>query len=81
MARRNMIMVSKTLYQIGLMTAITAIIWVAIGIYSAITKTTLTEVDKTVLEPITVGIDKNVLNQLSTRKMIEVNDTIEESSL
>lgn len=71
MARRDSILVSKTLYQVSVITLIAAIAWVGIGIYLALMKSTAVEVDKSMLEPITTTINQDTVKSLSTRLKIE----------
>lgn len=71
MARRDTILVSRTLYQIGVVTLIASITWVLIGIYLAATKPLSIDVDTTMLEPIDTNIDQKILNTLSNRLKIE----------
>lgn len=74
MARRNSILVSRTLYQIGVVTLIASILWTFIALMQAINKNpTKIDVDKKTLEPITVGIDKDILEQMVTRKKVELS--------
>lgn len=75
MARRSSIMVSKTLYQIGVITLITAMIWALIGIYIVASKTTIVDVDQTILEPINPNLDQEVIQKLRGRLKIEVDLT------
>lgn len=74
MARRNSILVSKTLYQVGVITLIASILWTSISLMQAINKNpTKIEVDKRILEPLNIAVDKNTLELVSTRKKIELN--------
>mgnify|MGYP003443164219 CR=1 FL=1 len=74
MARRNSILVSKTLYQVGVITLIASILWTSISLMQAITKNpTKIEVDKRILEPLNIAVDKNTLELVSARKKIELN--------
>lgn len=73
MARRNSILVSRTLYQIGVITLIASIIWTLVALMQAINKNpTKINVDKKILEPITIGIDKDVLEKMISRKKVEL---------
>ncbi len=67
MARRNTILVNKTLYQVGVITLIAAVFWLAIGIYLTLTKTTTVDVDPSLLEPLNPNIDQKVVISLSER--------------
>ena len=67
MARRNSIMVSRTVYQIGVVTLVASIVWVAISAYLAVSKTTLTDVNAVILEPVSPALDQNVMQKLSER--------------
>lgn len=73
MSRRDSILVSRTLYQVGYISLITAIIWVGVGIYTASTKTTVVDVDPTILEPINPVLDQEVLKSLGNRLKIELD--------
>lgn len=71
MARRNTILVNKTLYQVGVITMIAAVLWLGIGIYLALTKSTTSDVDPVLLEPLNPSIDQNVVKALSERLKVE----------
>jgi len=71
MARRDSILVSRSLYQLGVITLITSLTWVAIGIYLAVNKSSVSEVDKELLEPINLSIDQAALETLSGRLKID----------
>ncbi|MFH2085547.1 MAG: hypothetical protein ABII21_02060 [bacterium] len=73
MARHDSILVSRTLYQIGVVTLVAAIMWVAIGVYTAMTKQPAMSVDKSLLEPITTTMDQEVITALMSRLKIEVD--------
>lgn len=75
MARRSSIMVSRTLYQIGVVTLVAALVWVGIGIYTASTKVVLENVDNVVLTPINPTIDEEIIEAISQRIKIDP-DTI-----
>jgi hypothetical protein len=72
MARRNSLLVSKTLYQIGIITLFVALTWVGVGVYLALNKQTNAEVDKKILEPINPVIDQEVIKALSSRLVVEI---------
>ena len=71
MARRDTILVSRTLYQVGVVTLVASIFWVLIGIYLAATKPLEIDVDATLLDPIDTNIDQKTLTALSKRLKIE----------
>lgn len=71
MARRSMILVSRTLYQIGVVTLIVAAIWLGMGIYTTLNKPTNVEVEKKILDPINPVLDVEVINKLSQRLVVE----------
>jgi hypothetical protein len=71
MARRNSLLVSRTLYQVGIVTLFVALIWVGIGIYLALNKQANADVDKKILEPINPVIDREVVEALSKRLVVE----------
>jgi hypothetical protein len=73
MARRDSILVSRTLYQIGVVTLMAAVMWVALGIYFASGKGYKVDVEKTVLEPINPNLDQEVVKALTTRLKVEVD--------
>jgi hypothetical protein len=75
MARRNSILVSKTLYQIGVLTLITSILWTAITVMQAISQApNKVEVGSKILEPINVSMDKEIIEMLSNRKKVDVGN-------
>lgn len=76
MARRDNILVSRSLYQIGVLTLITAIAWVGVGIYYASGKEQKVNVDQSVLTPINPTLDRGVVNALSGRQKVEVDLSI-----
>jgi hypothetical protein len=76
MARRDSILVSRTLYQIGVITMIAALMWVGIGIYLSIGKDFKLDVDKSVLEPLNPTLDQEVVKSLTGRLKIETDLTM-----
>lgn len=60
MTERSSVMVSRTLYQISMLTLITSIFWVGMGIY----QTTKSEID--------LGVDKEILTPINSSIEIEV---------
>lgn len=86
MSRRESVMVSRTLYQIGVATLLASVVWVGVGAYTAFNKTNVVEIDKSILAPINLGIDVGVIESLSQRlviqeqlappEILEVDDTI-----
>lgn len=77
MASRDSILVSRTFYQIGVITLIASIMWIGVGVYSASTKSSAVDVDKTLLEPLNPAIDQGVIDSLATR--LKVMEIIEEN--
>ena len=71
MAMRNNILISRTFYQIGVITLIASIIWIGVGVYSASIKQLAVDVDKTLLEPLNPVIDQEVIDSLRTRLKVE----------
>lgn len=74
MSRRNSLMVGRTLYQIGVLTLLVAVIWVGFGAYRALSNTKIENVDKSLVEPMTATIDMKVVNQLQSRLKISNED-------
>jgi hypothetical protein len=71
MARRNSILVSKTLYQIGVITLIGSVLWTLLALAVSFSKNpTKIEVDKKTLEPIMIGISEETLEQLTKREKV-----------
>lgn len=68
-------MVGRTMYQLGVVTLIAAIMWVGLGVYMASGKTTVIDVDKSTLEPINPNLDQTVLESLAGREKIEIDLT------
>ena len=64
-------MVSRSMYQMGMVTLVAAIVWVGVGVYAAITKPVALEIDQSLLEPLPPAIDTEVINQLSSRLKVE----------
>lgn len=73
MARRDGILISRTFYQIGVMTLIASIMWVGVSVYSASTKQLVGDIDKTLLEPLNPVIDQEIIDSLTTRLKIEAS--------
>lgn len=74
MSRRSNVLVSRTMYQIAVMTFITAILWTLFSVISAINKAPeKVEVDKKLLTPITPTIDKATLELVKSRKQVDLN--------
>lgn len=71
MARRDSVLVSRSLYQIGVVTLVAAIVWVAVGVYLAVTKTVTVEVDKSLTEPLVTKLDLEVVEELAKRLKVE----------
>lgn len=80
MARRNSLLVSRTLYQVGVVTLFVSLIWVGVGIYLALNKPVNAEVDKKILEPINPVIDQEVIKALSSRLVVERIEPTESSA-
>ncbi len=76
-------MVSRTLYQIGVITLFLTVVWVGFGAYRALGNTKVENVDKSLIEPMSAAIDMDVVNRLQNRlkvsnENISNSDTIEE---
>lgn len=73
MARRNSILVSRTLYQVGVLTMISACMWTALAIFQAIAKApSKIDVEKKILDPITPNIDQATVDLLTNRQRIDL---------
>lgn len=72
MARRDSILVSRTLYQVGMVTLFAAIMWVALGIYFAANGKYTTKIDASILAPINPVLDQDTLKSLAGRETIEI---------
>lgn len=83
MARHNSVLVSRSLYQVGMITLVAAIMWVAVGVYLTLTKTVTVEVDKTIIEPLVTKLDMDIVDQLANRIQVEAKlvEIIEEASV
>lgn len=73
MARHDSILVSRTLYQVGVMTLIASVMWVAYGIYTASGKGYKSDIEQTILEPINPNLDQEVLKSLTSRLKVEID--------
>lgn len=76
MARRDSILVSRTLYQAGVITVIASVMWVAVGIYFATGKDFKLDVDKAVLEPLNPTLDQEVVKNLTGRLKVASDLTV-----
>lgn len=59
--------VNKTLYQVGMATLITSVLWTGFGIYHALVKPPEVDVSAEVLRPINPTIDTKTLDELAER--------------
>lgn len=74
MARRSSVLVSRTMYQLAIMSFITAILWTFFSVIAAINQAPeKVEVDKNLLNPITPVIDKGTLELVNARKQVDLN--------
>lgn len=71
MASKDSILVSRTLYQMGMVVLIVSIAWVGIGIYSSLNKQATITVDQSTLEPIDTSLDMAVVEEMAKRLKIE----------
>jgi hypothetical protein len=71
MARRDTVMVSRTLYQIGVLTLIAAVVGVAVTLYASINKSLVVEVDAKTLAPITPNLDQTTIEAMANRLKLE----------
>lgn len=75
MSRHNSIMVSRTLYQIAVVTLVVAVVWIAMGAYQALVKPLQVTVDQSLLAPINPQIDAEMIASLSGRIKFDQNLT------
>ncbi len=80
MSHRSTALVSRTLYHVGIMTLLIALIWVGVGIYTMVTKTPEAVIDKKILEPISPNIDMAVVEAMTKRLMIDSRIEISSTS-
>lgn len=71
MASKDSILVSRTLYQIGMVMLVVSIVWVGSGIYRSLNQQAPIEVDKSTLEPIDTSLDMSVVETMSRRYKVE----------
>lgn len=81
MARRDTILVSRTLYQIGVVSLIAAVMWVAVGIYSVTGQEFKTEIDKGVLEPVNPTLDQTIIQEMAGRAKVEQDSSTTQPAL
>ena len=68
MSSRNTIMVSRTIYQVAVVTFVAAIIWIGMGVYQAVMKPLdPINVSPVILAPINPVIDTTTVNSLGVR--------------
>ncbi len=73
MASRNQILVSTSLYHIGVVTLMAALVWIAISAYALATKPNILDIDPAILEPINPVLNKEVLSTIMTREKVEID--------
>ena len=71
MSRRDSVLVNRSLYQIGILTLVASIVWVAVGVYTAIINPLAVEIDKNMLSPLPPSLDLGVIENLTKRLKIE----------
>jgi len=71
MSRRSKILVSKSIYQVGIITLIASIVWVLISVYSALRDPVDIKVDPEMLKPLNPSLNQEVLDQLKSRRQME----------
>jgi len=73
MTRRDTVLVSRTLYKLGVLTLAASIMWVGVAIYSAMGDGLKTSVDPTILAPIDPNLDQEVIGLMTNRlKVVKV---------
>ena len=70
MAVKTMVMLGKGLYQIGMITLITSLMWTGIAVWDAAHKSTKVEIKATILEPLNPSIEMSVVEELARRRQV-----------
>lgn len=76
MARKYSELVSRSIYQISVVTFIASVVWISLGVYNAFNKPVETDVNKEVLEPLNPSIDEKVLESLEGR--VQMGERVDE---
>jgi len=71
MAHKDSILVSRTLYQMGMVILIGSLVWAGMGVYSSLNKQAILPVDASTLEPIDTTLDQTVVEAMAKRIKIE----------
>ena len=71
MASRVNILVSRTFYQVGVITLFASLVWTVVGIYSVTSKESSIEIDADILTPINPTLDQKVIEAMTSRIKIE----------
>ena len=74
MAKNSFILVNRSLYHMGVVTLVTSILWVGIGVYNAFSNHGELEIAKETLTPFNPGVDLAVLETLRSRRSIKVDE-------
>lgn len=70
MARKTKLLVSKSLYQLGIASLVASVFWVGMTIYQALKDPANINVEKEMLEPISAKMDEETIDKLSKRIVV-----------
>ncbi|KKU62174.1 MAG: hypothetical protein UX82_C0001G0100 [Microgenomates group bacterium GW2011_GWE1_47_12] len=70
MAKRTTILVSKSFYQMGVVTLAASVVWIIISIVLSWKKPSDLKIDPAILEPVNPKIDKAVIEDLQSREAL-----------
>ena len=71
MSRKNSLQVNRSLYLIGIVTILVSVVWVGFEVYFTLNKITGLEIEKSIIEPISPGLDQETIKSLSKRLIID----------
>jgi hypothetical protein len=72
MSRRGSLMIRRSYYQVAMVTLFTALLWVSVSVYVALTSVTDVGVETTLLTPVSPIIDEATVASLSARTQISL---------
>jgi len=81
MAEKSTVMVNKSLKTMAMITLISSVIWTALAIYNAIKKPIDLQVPAEMLMPIDPKIDEDTLEEISKKRQITDDPTVNQTLL